>query len=161
VLVAPLPGTLLYAPGGAIFGGFVGGTLSLVGNVVGAAIACVIGRMAGGRLAGVLDRKGLAAVRQRLTTRGVWMIALLRVNPFTSSDLVSYGAGMIGVPAWKVALGTLVGMAPLSYAQAYLAEQLFERLPGSLWVVAVLGVGYAAAIVWLLARAGRRPVAPR
>src|SRR5262245_52532785 len=40
VVVAPIPGTLLYAPAGAIFGGFVGGALSLVGNVIGAAIAC-------------------------------------------------------------------------------------------------------------------------
>ena len=31
VVVAPIPGALLYAPGGAIFGGFVGGTLSLIG----------------------------------------------------------------------------------------------------------------------------------
>src|SRR5580765_3852720 len=33
VLIAPIPGTLLYAPAGALFGAFVGGTLSLVGNV--------------------------------------------------------------------------------------------------------------------------------
>ena len=38
VLIAPIPGTLLYAPAGAIFGGAWGGTLSLVGNVLGAAI---------------------------------------------------------------------------------------------------------------------------
>ena len=50
VIVAPIPGTLLYAPAGAIFGGFVGGSLSLVGNVIGAAICCVIGQMIGGRV---------------------------------------------------------------------------------------------------------------
>jgi uncharacterized membrane protein YdjX (TVP38/TMEM64 family) len=52
VVVAPIPGTLLYAPGGAIFGGLLGGTLSLVGNVIGAAISCVLGGAIGERLFG-------------------------------------------------------------------------------------------------------------
>src|SRR5579863_2776549 len=33
VVLAPLPGAMLYAPGGIIFGGFWGGFLSLMGNV--------------------------------------------------------------------------------------------------------------------------------
>ena len=37
VVVAPIPGTMLYAPGGVIFGGFWGGLLALSGNVLGAA----------------------------------------------------------------------------------------------------------------------------
>src|SRR3954471_21891807 len=32
VVIAPIPGTMLYAPGGVIFGGFWGGLLSLAGN---------------------------------------------------------------------------------------------------------------------------------
>ena len=36
VVVAPIPGTMLYAPGGVLFGGFWGGLLSLSGNVIGA-----------------------------------------------------------------------------------------------------------------------------
>ena len=55
---------------------------------------------------------------------------LLRLNPLTTSDLVSYAAGVAGVPAWKVALGTLVGLAPWCYLQAYFAEQVFEVVPG-------------------------------
>jgi hypothetical protein len=31
VVVAPIPGLMLYAPGGVIFGGFLGGLLSLLG----------------------------------------------------------------------------------------------------------------------------------
>jgi uncharacterized membrane protein YdjX (TVP38/TMEM64 family) len=44
VVVAPIPGTMLYAPGGVIFGGFWGGLLSLAGNVIGAGIACLLMR---------------------------------------------------------------------------------------------------------------------
>ena len=60
VLVAPIPGTLLYAPAGALFGGFQGGVLSLIGNTIGAAVACAVGRTLGeeavkaGKLAGAV-----------------------------------------------------------------------------------------------------------
>ena len=40
VLVAPIPGIMLYAPGGVVFGGLMGGFLSLIGNTLGAGIAC-------------------------------------------------------------------------------------------------------------------------
>ena len=114
VIVAPIPGTLLYAPAGAIFGGFVGGSLSLVGNVVGAAICCVIGQMIGGRvLAGRVDGSQLDRYKTLLERRGMWLVLLLRLNPLTTSDLVSYAAGVAGVPAWKVAAGTFFGLAPV------------------------------------------------
>jgi uncharacterized membrane protein YdjX (TVP38/TMEM64 family) len=156
VLVAPLPGTLLYAPGGAIFGGLLGGTLSLAGNVAGAAIAAFVARTWSGRLARAIDAKGLAPYRTRLTRQGVWVVLLLRINPLTSSDLVSYAAGAVGVPVWRVAAGTLIGMAPLCYAQAYLAERLFDALPWSLWIVVGLGAAYGVAVIWIIAAVGRR-----
>jgi uncharacterized membrane protein YdjX (TVP38/TMEM64 family) len=153
VVVAPIPGTLLYAPGGAIFGGFIGGTLSLVGNVVGAAIACVLGRLVGERVFGrSSDRLRFNRYRALMQQRGLWIVLLLRLNPLTSSDLVSYAAGVAGVPAWKVAAGTLVGMAPLCYVQAYFAQRVFELVPGRFILMG--GALLIAVLVYLLV-AGR------
>jgi uncharacterized membrane protein YdjX (TVP38/TMEM64 family) len=152
VMVAPIPGTLLYAPAGALFGGGLGGTLSLAGNVMGAMLACLVARLVGERLTTRLDESALAAYRRRIAARGGWIVFLLRVNPLTSSDLVSYAAGLTGVPVWKVGLGTLAGMAPLCYAQAYLADRLFRILPGSLWIIVVLGGAYAALVIWVIVR---------
>jgi uncharacterized membrane protein YdjX (TVP38/TMEM64 family) len=138
VVVAPIPGPLLYAPAGAIFGAFMGGTLTLMGNVIGAAIACVLGAMLGERFAGGNTPPKLSRYREQLKERGFWVVLLLRVNPMTSSDLVSYAAGIAGVPAWRVALGTLIGMAPLCYLQAYFAQRIFEVVPGRLLVVGTI-----------------------
>ena len=151
VLVAPIPGTLLYAPAGALFGGFMGGTLSLIGNTLGAAIACGVGSALGeGALARRLEGTKLAAYRAAIQERGLWVVLLLRINPLTSSDLVSYTAGAVGVPIWRVALGTFIGMAPLCYAQSYLAEQIFEILPGAVYVLVAAGILYVLALViWL------------
>jgi len=157
VLVAPIPGTLLYAPGGAIFGGFVGGTLSLAGNVLGAALAAWIGRALGEPwVSRRIERRHLEAYRDRLARQAVWVIFLLRVNPFTSSDLVSYAAGAFGVRVSQIAIGTLVGMAPLCYLQAYLAATIFEILPASGVVIVLAGVGYAVFVAWLLLKTVRQ-----
>jgi uncharacterized membrane protein YdjX (TVP38/TMEM64 family) len=155
VIVAPLPGTLLYAPAGAIFGGGLGGTLSLAGNVAGAMLAATIARMLGHRLTERLEHSQLQRHTERIRSRGLLIIALLRVNPLTSSDLVSYAAGLVGVPVWRVGLGTLVGMAPLCYAQAYAAETLFRWLPGSGLVVLALGLAYLVVVIVLILRLGR------
>lgn len=151
VLVAPIPGTLLYAPAGALFGGFMGGTLSLIGNTIGAAIACGVGSAVGeAALARRIDGTRLVAYRTAIQERGVWVVLLLRINPLTSSDLVSYMAGAVGVPIWRVALGTFIGMAPLCFAQSYLAEQIFGILPGAVYVLAAAGLVYVLALViWL------------
>jgi uncharacterized membrane protein YdjX (TVP38/TMEM64 family) len=152
VLVAPIPGTVLYAPGGAIFGGFLGGSLSLAGNVIGAGVACLIARFWEQPIARSLDSVRLRSIQNAVAARGLWLILLLRINPLTSSDLVSYAAGLVGVPVWKVVVGTLVGMAPLCYAQAYLADRLFRVLPWSGWTIVALGTAYAAVVIWIAVR---------
>lgn len=154
VLVAPIPGTLLYAPAGALFGGFYGGLLSLLGNTIGAAIACAVGRSLGEpAITPRLEGSRLGAHIEAIRARGLWVILLLRVNPLTSSDLVSYTAGALGVPVSRVALGTFIGMAPLCFAQAYLAEQIFRILPGAVWVLIGAGLLYVAfLVIWLTRR---------
>lgn len=157
VVVAPIPGAILYAPGGAIFGGLIGGTLSLIGNVVGASIACWLGATFGAewvaKKAAGGDHAALSAVHARLVARGGWLVFVLRVNPLTSSDLVSYAAGLAGVPVRHVALGTLFGMAPLCYAQAYLAASLFQILPGNPVALMVVAVVMTMAVTWFMLRA--------
>ncbi len=152
VLVAPIPGTLLYAPAGALFGGFQGGVLSLTGNTIGAAVACAIGRTLGEEaVTRRLEGSRLAGHVEAIREKGVWVILLLRLNPLTSSDLVSYAAGAIGVPVWRVALGTFIGMAPLCFAQAYLAEQIFRILPGAVYILIGAAVLYVAfLVIWLM-----------
>ena len=145
VLIAPIPGTFLYAPAGAIFGGLIGGALSLAGNVLGAAIAAWISGSFGDRWRYQRDAGVLARLRERLSSRGAWVVFLLRVNPFTSSDLVSYAAGLAGVRPHQVALGTTFGMAPLCFAQAYFAQSLFEWLPAG-WLMSI-GIGIVVVLV--------------
>ena len=158
VVVAPIPGLMLYAPGGVIFGGFLGGLLALVGNVLGAGIACGITRSIGSNwLTRLFPEDALEKAQAELDRRGSWLVFLLRVNPLTSSDLVSYAAGFTRIPIWKVMLATMLGMAPLCFAQAWLAESLFVAYPWLLYPLLIAGAIYVIAIVAVIRRLAESP----
>src|SRR5688572_15763606 len=151
VILAPIPGTLLYLPGGLIFGWLVGGTMSLAGNVLGAGIACQIARTIGRqRIERYLERPTLQKYRAAIEARGLWVVLLLRVNPVTSSDLVSYAAGLTRIPIWKVMMGTLGGMAPLCFIQAYFSQEIFTAFPRLFYPMILAGVGYLIFVVHIL-----------
>jgi len=151
VVVAPIPGLILYAPGGLLFGGFVGGLLSLIGNTLGAGIACQLVRLFGSRIIYALSEVGgVQRISKQLESRGMWIILLLRINPLTSSDLVSYTAGVTKIPTWKVMLGTLIGMAPLCWGQSYLSKEAFERFPALIYPLAIAAVIYVVCVILIL-----------
>jgi len=157
VVVAPLPGLALYAPGGLIFGGFWGGLLSLIGNVLGAGIAFGLARALGAETASrYLESSALAAAERRLAARGTWVVFLLRVNPLTSSDLVSYAAGLTSIRLRDLIIGTAAGMAPLCWVQAYAAAGLVEAFPWLIEPLLALALVYVVAAIWLLRRLATR-----
>jgi len=157
VVVAPIPGTVLYAPAGVVFGGFWGGLLSLVGNVTGAGLSFALMRALGRpAIEHLIEARHLEALEERLVERGALIVFLLRVNPLTSSDIVSYAAGATAMPLQKLLLGTTLGMAPLCFLQAYLAEGLLAAFPRLVYVLLVAGMLYAVLFVWIVVKAGRK-----
>ncbi len=153
VVVAPIPGTMVYLPGGLVFGWKIGGLVALLGNVVGAGLCCLIARALGRLYAERFFRlKSLTKYDVMLNRNAIWVILLLRLNPVTSSDLVSYAAGLTSMATWRVVVGTLLGMAPLSFVQAYFAEDLFTRFPALFYPLLVVAVLYIAFVMWTLAR---------
>ena len=153
VVVAPLPGLMLYAPGGLLFGALGGGALALAGNVVGAGIACQAMRVIRPRcVERFFARESLVKVRDALERRGGWLVFLLRLNPLTSSDLVSYAAGLTTIPVWQVMLATCVGMAPLCFAQAWLVESLMTAFPQLLYPLAIACLVYLVVLVHVARR---------
>jgi uncharacterized membrane protein YdjX (TVP38/TMEM64 family) len=154
VVIAPIPGMMLYLPGGVIFGGFWGGVFSLIGNVLGAGISCAIMRSITGQNAtrSFFAKRSLDQYRAYIEEHGAAIIALLRVNPLTSLDLVSYAAGLTSIPVWKVMTGTLVGMTPICFAQSYLAQEIFTALPWLIWPLFALCIAFATSVVIVIAR---------
>jgi len=157
VVVAPIPGTLLYLPGGVIFGWIVGGSMALLGNTLGAGLSYCLMKHVGRPF---LERHvNLAAVerhKRAIRHGGPWVIAFLRVNPLTSSDLISYAAALTPMSVWNVMVGTFAGMAPLCYIQSYAAEEVFRWDPRLFYLVLAVAAVYFALAVWLILVAGRK-----
>ncbi len=158
VIVAPIPGLMLYAPGGLIFGPFHGGTLALIGNILGAGIACLLARSLGGRFVEkyVDEENQTGKLHHALHHRGAWLVFFLRLNPLTSSDLLSYAAGLTRIPVWQLMLATGAGMAPLCYAQSWLSSSLFDAFPGLIYPLVIAGIGYLLIVVIIVWRHSRR-----
>lgn len=153
VVVAPLPGLVLYAPGGIIFGTWLGGGLSLLGNVIGAGIACGVTRSIGDSwLSRFFEREQLESLQQKLQSKGPWLIFLLRLNPLTSSDIVSYAAGFTRIPVSRVLVATGCGLAPLCFLQAWLAGSLLQNYPDLFYPLVAVMVIYTLCVVIALYR---------
>ena len=156
VIVAPVPGVVLYAAGGLVFGGFVGGTLALFGNVLGAAICFKISKVLGRTVVeSHIDADVLRKIQAVLDRRGFWIICFLRLNPFTSFDVVSYAAGLTRMTLWQVVLGTFLGILPLCYLQAYLGEAIFVVFPSVIYLLFALCSIYLTGfglILWKLTK---------
>lgn len=158
VIVAPVPGLMLYAPGGLIFGPWAGGVLAIVGNTIGAGISCFLARIAGNRwLMKISANNRMENLHEQLNRRGFWMILFLRLNPLTSTDLLSYAAGLTRIPVWHVMLATGLGMSPLCFAQSWLSDGIFHRWPGLIWPLMIAGLLYLGAIAVILSRMLKSP----
>lgn len=153
VIVAPIPGLLLYAPGGLIFGPWFGGLLALLGNVIGSGISCGLTRSLG---SGWMQRLGstnsIERLQLALERRGGSMIFLLRLNPLTSTDLVSYAAGFTRIPVRHVMVATGIGMAPLCFAQSWLSDSVFHKWPQLLWPLLIMSGAYLFVVTVVIAR---------
>ena len=158
VVVAPLPGLMLYAPGGVLFGAVTGGAMALGGNILGAGIACQVTRsVTTSWLAEFRQPEKQTEIQSAVERRGPLLIFLLRINPLTSSDLVSYAAGLTRIPVWKVMAATGLAMAPLCFAQAWLAEGLLEAFPQLIYPLLVCCIGYLVAVILIVHRMVRQP----
>jgi uncharacterized membrane protein YdjX (TVP38/TMEM64 family) len=123
VVVAPIPSVILYAAGGILFGTFLGGTAALIGNIIGAIIAFEIARnFLRKPFEKKIEKSKLKKFDQFSKKYGGYAMFILRINPFTSSDVFSYLAGLTKIKRWHLILGTALGLAPLTYIQAYLGD---------------------------------------
>ncbi len=153
VIIAPIPGLMLYAPGGLIFGPWLGGLLALIGNIIGAGISCGLTRSLGSSWLNRISPGGtMEELQAALEKKGSWLIVMLRLNPLTSTDLLSYAAGFTRIPIHRVMLATGIGIAPLCFLQSWLSDSLFRKWPWLLWPLLGLSVVYLIVVIVAITR---------
>lgn len=122
-----VPGPLLAAGSGFLFGPVLG-TFVTLGATVGSALICSYA----GRRARRQSARALLGARRsdrldRLIERGgLWAVVGQRFVPGVSDALSSYTFGAFGVPLWQMAAGAFIGSMPRAFVYTALGSSIGE-----------------------------------
>lgn len=153
-----VPGSVLTASAGVLFGVPMGVLTSLAGATAGAALSFVIARRLGrGAVVRLAGSGRLAQLDEALSRRGFWAVLAVRLVPVFPFALVNYGAGVTGVRFAPYLAATVLGILPATFAYVGVGGSLGD--PGSpvLWI-ALAGLALLSAGGWW---AARRTLGPR
>jgi uncharacterized membrane protein YdjX (TVP38/TMEM64 family) len=135
-----VPGPILAAGSGALFGPVLGVFVTLGATVGTATIACLIGRRAGRDCArALLGANRADRLDQLIERRGLWAVVGQRFVPGISDALASYAFGAFGVPLWQIAVGAFIGSAPRAFVYTALGASIGDLSSP---------LAYAAIAVW-------------
>src|SRR6202012_2287953 len=105
-----VPGPILAASSGLLFGPVLGVFVTLGATVGTAVVASLVGRRAGRDSARSLLGETRAERIDALIERGgLWAVVGQRFIPGISDALASYAFGAFGVPLWQMAVGAFIG----------------------------------------------------
>jgi uncharacterized membrane protein YdjX (TVP38/TMEM64 family) len=124
-----VPGSILTAAAGVLFGTVLGAALSVAGATAGAIAAFLIARRLGRRDVERIARGRVGRLDRWLERRGFLAVLYLRLIPVVPFNALNYVAGATGVRLPEYALATAIGIVPGAFAYAALGSSLDD--PGS------------------------------
>lgn len=140
-----VPGPLLAAGSGLLFGPALGTLVTLASSAGTATIAAAVGRRAGRDSARALIGADWAErIDTQIKRRGLWAVVGQRFIPGISDALAAYTFGAFGMPLWQMAVGALIGSAPRAFVYTALGASISDL--HSPLAYAALGVWCATAI---------------
>jgi uncharacterized membrane protein YdjX (TVP38/TMEM64 family) len=135
-----VPGAILAAGSGLLFGPVLGIFVTLGATVGTAIVASRVGRRAGRNSArALLGSKRADRIDALIERRGLWAVVGQRFVPGISDALASYAFGAFGVPLWQMAVGAFIGSVPRAFVYTTLGASIGNR--SSL-------LAYSAIVVW-------------
>lgn len=157
IVISPLPSAPIALAAGAAYGHTWGTAYVTIGAEVGALAAFAIARFLGGetlhRWFGDKLALGLLGSQGRLMA----LVFGLRLLPFVSFDVVSYAAGLTPLGAWRFALATLAGVAPVSFLLTHFGDRLVGgELDSLALAVLALGLLTGASVYFARSRSDRK-----
>ncbi len=154
-VIAPLPGSVVAAANGIVFGIWWGTVLSWTGGMLGGTINFWLARWFGQRfVARFFSTDRLAKANELSQRDGFWIVLVARLVPVMSFDFISYLAGLSSISFAQYSLATAIGMIPGSFAWATLGHDvgLAEFSAWRISLVALIFVGGILGGRWWMAR---------
>src|SRR3954462_13380437 len=120
-----VPGPILAAGSGVLFGPVLGVFVTVGATVGTAIITSLIGRRAGRDSArALLGAERADRLDQLIERRGLWAVVGQRFIPGISDALASYAFGAFGLPLWQMAVGAFIGAAPRAFVYTALGASI-------------------------------------
>ena len=120
-----VPGPILAAGSGFLFGPILGTFVTLAATVGTAAVASLAGRRAGRDSARALLGAARADILDdQIRQRGLWAVVGQRFVPGLSDALAAYAFGAFGVPLWQMAVGAFIGSVPRAFVYTALGASI-------------------------------------
>lgn len=120
-----VPGPILAAGSGLLFGPVLGTFVTLGATVGTAVVASLLGRRAGrDSVRGSLGAHRADRLDALLQKRGLWAVVGQRFIPGISDALAAYAFGAFGIPVWQMAVGAFVGSAPRAFVYTALGASI-------------------------------------
>ena len=120
-----VPGPILAAGSGLLFGPVLGLFVTLGATVGTAVIAGLIGRRAGRTSArALLGAERSDRLDALIGRRGLWAVVGQKFIPGVSDALASYAFGAFGMPLWQIAAGAFIGSVPRAFVYTALGASI-------------------------------------
>ncbi|WP_084654130.1 TVP38/TMEM64 family protein [Nocardia altamirensis] len=120
-----VPGPILAATSGLLFGPLLGTFVTLGATVGTAMITNLLGRQAGRDSARrLLGADRTERIDAQIERRGLWAVVGQRFVPGISDALASYVFGALGIPLWQMAVGAFIGSAPRAFVYTALGASI-------------------------------------
>lgn len=141
-----VPGPLLAAGSGLLFGPVLGTFVTLGATVGTTTIAGLAGRRAGrDSTRALLGEKRAERIDALIARGGLWAVVGQKFVPGISDAAASYAFGAFGVPLWQMMIGSFIGSAPRAFVYTALGASVGD-LSSPLAYVAV-AVWCATAVI--------------
>ncbi len=151
-VIAPLPGSLVAATNGVVFGVGWGTALSWAGGMIGATINFWLARWLGHQIVARWFGHGRLQQLDQISARnGFWIVLVARLTPLVSFDFISYLAGLSSLTYRRFILATAVGMIPGTFTWTTLGHDILLAQTAT-WRLSLLAlcavIGLMAALWW-------------
>jgi uncharacterized membrane protein YdjX (TVP38/TMEM64 family) len=121
---ALVPGPVLAATSGLLFGAAVGTVVTLCAAVLGSVIALLLARRTAGDAFRAVSGPRLEALAALAERHGVAAVVVQRLAPAVPDAPASYLFGVLGLRVWQIALGTAIGAAPRAFSYTSIGASL-------------------------------------
>ncbi len=139
VIIGLIPAVVMYPIIGAFISPWLAISLIFIGNLIGNSVNYYQGKVIA--RAFVDDKKHLK-ILHRLDDGGAWSLFLIRLNPLTSFDAISYFAGALGMKYKKFLLATMAGITPLVISGTLVGDQFLEKFEFGFEILVIFTIGY-------------------